>query len=99
MAPPANHYDLSFLAPCPASGVIIYGTRDSVTTAQDMERVISRIRTQKNIKVDSASIEGADHFFRGRDPGQDHLADVEVHARTYLERRLAGPPRPPTSKR
>jgi uncharacterized protein len=48
VAPPANHYDLSFLAPCPASGVIIYGTRDSVTTAQDMERVIGRIRTQKN---------------------------------------------------
>ena len=54
VAPPANHYDLSFLAPCPASGVIIYGTRDSVTTPSDMERVISRIRTQKNIKVDSA---------------------------------------------
>ena len=32
VSPPANHYDLSFLAPCPASGVIIYGTRDSVTT-------------------------------------------------------------------
>lgn len=99
VAPPANHYDLSFLAPCPASGVIIYGTRDSVTTAQDMERVISRIRTQKNIKVDAAVVEGADHFFRGRDPGEDHLADVERHAREYLERRLAAPPRPPNVKR
>jgi alpha/beta superfamily hydrolase len=79
--------------------VIIYGTRDSVTTAQDMERVISRIRTQKNIKVDAAIVEGADHFFRGRDPGEDHLADVERHAREYLERRLAAPPRPPNVKR
>jgi alpha/beta superfamily hydrolase len=79
--------------------VIIYGTRDSVTTAQDMERVIGRIRTQKNIKVDGAPVEGADHFFRGRDPGEDHLAEVEKHARTYLERRLAAPPRPPTAKR
>jgi alpha/beta superfamily hydrolase len=78
---------------------VIYGTRDSVTTASDMERAISRIRTQKNIKVDAASIEGADHFFRGRDPGEDHLADVEKHARAYLERRLAAPPRPPASKR
>jgi alpha/beta superfamily hydrolase len=99
VSPPANHYDLSFLAPCPASGVIIYGTRDSVTTAPDMERVIGRIRTQKNIKVDGAPVEGADHFFRGRDPGEDHLAAVEKHARDYLERRLAAPPRPPTSKR
>jgi alpha/beta superfamily hydrolase len=99
VSPPANHYDLSFLAPCPASGIIIYGTRDSVTTASDMERVISRIRTQKNIKVDAAPVEGADHFYRGRDPGEDHLPEVETHARNYLERRLAAPPPPPASKR
>ncbi len=95
VSPPANHYDLSFLAPCPASGVIIYGSRDSVTTVSDMERVISRIRTQKNIKVDGQVVEGADHFYRGRDPGEDHLAEVDKHARTYLERRMAAPPRPP----
>jgi uncharacterized protein len=99
VSPPANHYDLSFLAPCPASGVIIYGTRDSVTTAGDMERVVSRIRTQKNIKVDHQPVEGADHFFRGRDPGDDHLPEVEAHARTYLKRRLEAPPAPPPSKR
>ncbi|HOZ29122.1 MAG TPA: alpha/beta hydrolase, partial [Hyphomonadaceae bacterium] len=28
VAPPANHYDLSFLAPCPASGIIISGDKD-----------------------------------------------------------------------
>ena len=95
VSPPANHYDLSFLAPCPASGVIIYGGRDSVTTTADMERVISRIRTQKNIKVDGALVPGADHFYRSRDPGEDHLAEVEAHARAYLERRMAAPPRPP----
>jgi uncharacterized protein len=100
VSPPANHYDLSFLAPCPASGVIIYGSRDSVTTVSDMERVISRIRTQKNIKVDGQVVEGADHFYRGRDPGEDHLAEVDKHARAYLERRMAAPPRPaPPAKR
>lgn len=99
VSPPANHYDLSFLAPCPASGIILYGSRDSVTTVSDMERVVARIRTQKNIKVDHKAIEGADHFFRGRDPGDDHLPEVEEHARAYLQRRLAGAPRPPASKR
>ncbi|MBI1249995.1 MAG: alpha/beta hydrolase [Alphaproteobacteria bacterium] len=89
-SPPANHYDLGFLAPCPASGVIIYGTRDAVTSAPDMERVISRIRTQKNIKVDSRSIDGADHFFRDvNDKTKDHLAEVDQHAREYLTKRLA----------
>ncbi|MEJ0060997.1 MAG: alpha/beta hydrolase [Terricaulis sp.] len=99
VSPPANHYDLSFLAPCPASGLILYGTRDSVTTASDMERVVARIRTQKNIKVDHQPIEGADHFFRGRDPGEDMLPEVEVRARAYLAKRLAAPPPPPASKR
>ncbi|MET0182210.1 MAG: alpha/beta hydrolase, partial [Caulobacterales bacterium] len=94
VSPPANHYDLSFLAPCPASGVILYGTRDSVTTASDMERVVSRIRTQKNIKVDHQPIEGANHFYFG--PGEkDLLPDMEKKARAYVEKRLSQPPPPP----
>jgi len=99
VSPPANHYDLSFLAPCPASGLILYGTRDTVTNPTDMERAVQRIRTQKNIKVDYQSIEGADHFYRGRDPGEDMLPEVETKARAYLTRRLAAPPPPPASKR
>jgi len=94
ISPPANHYDLSFLAPCPASGIILYGTRDNVTTAPDMERVVSRIRTQKNIKVDYSPIEGANHFYFG--PGEkDLLPEMEKKARAYLDRRLALPPPPP----
>jgi hypothetical protein len=63
-ATPANHYDLSFLAPCPASGLMVYGTRDQVAPPTDVERVVAKIRTQKNIKVDAQAIDGADHFFR-----------------------------------
>jgi alpha/beta superfamily hydrolase len=98
VSPPANHYDLSFLAPCPASGLIIYGTRDSVTTAPDMERVVARIRTQKNIKVDQQPVEGANHFYYGREPTEDYLPQVEQHARAYLDRRLAAPPPPPAKR-
>jgi hypothetical protein len=90
IAPPANHYDLSFLAPCPASGMVLYGTRDAVAPAADVERVVSRIRTQKNIKVDHAAIDGADHFFR--DPTNrtvDYLPQLEELARAYLKKRLA----------
>ncbi|MGE0044932.1 MAG: alpha/beta hydrolase [Hyphomonadaceae bacterium] len=99
VAPPANHYDLSFLAPCPASGLVLYGTRDTVTSTQDMERAVSRIRTQKNIKVDSTAIEGADHFFR--DPGgrNDYLEELEKRARAYLEKRLAPQPDAPPKER
>src|SRR5919205_1056168 len=33
IAPPANMYDFSFLAPCPASGILIQGEADEVVTA------------------------------------------------------------------
>lgn len=90
ISPPANHYDLSFLAPCPASGLIVYGTKDGVSPASDVERVVSKIRTQKNIKVDHQSVEGADHFYRNpSDKTVDYLPDVEAKVSAYLERRLA----------
>jgi alpha/beta superfamily hydrolase len=31
VATPANHYDLSFLAPCPSSGMMFYGSNDQVS--------------------------------------------------------------------
>lgn len=90
ISPPANHYDLSFLAPCPASGLIVYGTKDGVAPPSDTERVVSKIRTQKNIKVDSQAVEGADHFYRNpADKTQDYLPDIEKHVTAYLERRLS----------
>lgn len=90
ISPPANHYDLSFLAPCPASGLIVYGTKDGVSPPSDVERVVSKIRTQKNIKVDHQAVEGADHFYRNpADKSVDYLPDVEAKVSAYLERRLA----------
>lgn len=91
ISPPANHYDLSFLAPCPASGLVLYGTRDAVAPAADVERVVSRIRTQKNIKVDYEAVEGADHFYRNvADPSKDLLGDIDAKVSAYLDKRLAG---------
>jgi uncharacterized protein len=90
ISPPANHYDLSFLAPCPASGLIVYGTKDGVSPASDVERVVSKIRTQKNIKVDHQPVEGADHFYRNpADKSVDYLPEIETKVSAYLTRRLA----------
>jgi uncharacterized protein len=88
VAPPANHYDFSFLAPCPSSGIILSGTRDTVTPWVDVERVASKIRTQKGIVVDYDSIEGANHFFL------NELPELNVKACAYLDRRLAEGVRP-----
>lgn len=98
VSPPANHYDLSFLAPCPASGLVVYGTRDSVAPAADVERAVSKIRTQKNIKVDHTPVDGADHFFRDAlDKSIDLLPPLEDRIRAYLTKRLGEPPLLPAS--
>ena len=35
IAPPANLYDFSFLAPCPSSGLIVHGEKDAVVPPKD----------------------------------------------------------------
>jgi uncharacterized protein len=99
ISPPANHYDLSFLAPCPASGLVVYGTKDGVAPPTDVERAVAKIRTQKNIKVDAQSVEGADHFFRDlSDRSLDYLPQVERKVSAYLDKRFAPAPPPPAAK-
>ncbi len=58
VSPPTNMYDFSFLAPCPASGLILHGGADTVVPPVEVERVVSKLRTQKGIVID--------HEARGR---------------------------------
>ncbi|MEZ5939233.1 MAG: alpha/beta hydrolase [Hyphomonadaceae bacterium] len=82
VAPPANHYDLSFLAPCPASGIIIGGEKDIVAPAADIDRSLSKVRVQRGEVIERATILGANHFF------QDKLKELEDVALEYLLRRM-----------
>ena len=63
VAPPANMYDFSFLAPCPSSGLIINGTADRVAPPKDTHNLVGKLREQKGITITHQEIEGADHFF------------------------------------
>ena len=63
VAPPANPYDFSFLAPCPASGLIINGTADRVVPPKDVTGLVSKLHEQKGITVTHHQVEGAGHFF------------------------------------
>ncbi len=82
VAPPANHYDLAFLAPCPASGIIISGERDVVAAPSDIERSLTKVRVQKGEEIERTSVPGANHFF------QNKLVELEETAAEYLDRRL-----------
>src|SRR5438874_6172440 len=63
VAPPANLYDFSFLAPCPSSGLIVHGDKDAVVPPKDVSGLVEKLKTQKGIVIDQKVIPGANHFF------------------------------------
>jgi alpha/beta superfamily hydrolase len=86
VSPPTNMYDFSFLAPCPASGLILHGASDTIVPPNEVERVVAKLRTQKGIIIDYEVVPGANHFW------VDHLPEVETRVGAYLDKRLAENP-------
>ena len=82
VAPPANMYDFTFLAPCPSSGLIINGTGDRVVPPSDITTLADKLKQQKGITITHEVIDGAGHFF---DPGMDEMI---AHVDAYVRRRM-----------
>ncbi|MGQ0741719.1 MAG: alpha/beta hydrolase [Alphaproteobacteria bacterium] len=85
IAPPANMYDFNFLAPCPASGLFLHGTRDQVVPEADVQKLVDRLSAQKGIKITYQKIEGANHFF------DNHESDVVDAVEEYVRQRMENP--------
>ncbi len=66
VAPPADSYDFSFLAPCPASGLMVQGDADQLVPPDSVVRLVERLSAQKGIAIGHKLIPGANHFFTGR---------------------------------
>ena len=84
VAPPANMYDFSFLAPCPSSGLIIHGSDDRVAPPQDVQGLVDKLHTQKGITITQKTLPGANHFYSNM-----HETLIEDCAE-YLDARLRG---------
>ena len=63
ISPQPNVYDFSFLAPCPASGMVAYGKNDELVPSDDLNLLRKRLDKQKGIKVTFSEINNANHFF------------------------------------
>jgi alpha/beta superfamily hydrolase len=87
IAPPANRFDFTFLAPCPSSGLFVHGDQDRVAPVKEVTSVIEKLKTQKGIAIEHALIEGANHFFENR------VDELMVAVGEYLDKRLDNPPR------
>ncbi len=78
IAPPANMYDFSFLAPCPASGLIVQGDKDDIVPQESVQKLVNKLSQQRDIKIDYRVIPGANHFFSA------HMDVLAGHLDDYL---------------
>jgi alpha/beta superfamily hydrolase len=91
VAPPANHYDFSFLAPCPASGLFVHGQADEVVPEAEAAALAERLSAQRAITIDYRAVPKANHFFN------EHIGDLMVHVEDYLDTHLTVEPAAETS--
>ncbi len=85
ISPPASGQDFSFLAPCPASGMIVHGSVDTVVPLAAVDKLAQKVSSQKNITIDYRVIEGCDHFFT------DYMDVLNGHVEDYLDKSLTEP--------
>ena len=83
VAPPANMYDFSFLAPCPSSGIIVQAEQDDLVTSISVQKLVEKLKTQKAITIDHEVVPGATHYFDNK------LEELMKVVNTYLNKRLA----------
>ena len=87
VAPPANCYDFSFLAPCPRSGLFVHGDLDRVVPLKEVLALIQKLKTQKGAVTEHAVVQGANHFFENK------IEPLISEVGAYLDRRLGDPTR------
>jgi alpha/beta superfamily hydrolase len=81
VAPPANLYDFSFLAPCPSSGLMINGDKDRVVPSVSVGELAAKTKVQKGVKIEHGVIPDANHFFENK------IEDLVTYAGEYVDRR------------
>jgi alpha/beta superfamily hydrolase len=82
VAPPANQYDFSFLAPCPSSGLIVQAGDDELVTPISITKLVEKLQSQKGIVIDHEEVPRANHFF------ETELNPFMAKINTYLNKRL-----------
>ena len=80
VSPPVNLYDFTFLAPCPASGLLVTGRVDKTVPKRDSMELISRLLEQERTEIVHSVIPRANHFY---EEGLDRLVGTVAR---YLRR-------------
>jgi alpha/beta superfamily hydrolase len=82
VAPPANTLDFTFLAPCPASGLMVQGDADQLVPPESVKKLVEKLSAQRGIVIDYTLIPGANHFFTGQ------MGELVTVVDNYLNKHL-----------
>ncbi|MBO7333245.1 MAG: alpha/beta hydrolase, partial [Alphaproteobacteria bacterium] len=63
VSPPADECDFSFLAPCPASGLIVQGGADVLVSEPSVAVLAERLDAYRRVCVDYLLLPNADHLY------------------------------------
>ena len=86
ISPPANLYDFNFLSPCPAQGLIIQGTKDTIVPEESAYGLFEKLEKQRNSEVEYSAINNGDHFFKGKLDEFNDTLDSYIKPRVSLKR-------------
>jgi alpha/beta superfamily hydrolase len=85
VSPQPNLYDFNFLAPCPASGLIVHGKKDEIAPLDDVQKLAQKLQAQKNITVEYEEVSGANHFYDNEIPKLNKIIqnyiEIELNSR------------------
>ncbi len=82
VAPPANLYDFTFLAPCPVPGLIIQGGKDEIVPKDSVQKLTARLTAQRGLFIDCRIVPEANHFF------VNEMSEMTGHVQDYLSAAL-----------
>ena len=82
ISPQPNVYDFTFLAPCPISGLMLYGKNDELVPEESILNLKKRLNMQKNIEVEFNSIINANHFYK------DKIKELSSSIGRYLKSKI-----------
>ena len=82
ISPQPNVYDFTFLAPCPISGLVVYGKKDELVSEESILNLKKRLSLQKNIEVKFNSITNANHFYKGKEK------ELSLQIEDYLSEKI-----------
>ena len=85
ISPPVDKYDFNFLAPCPASGLVISAEKDNLVDNNAVSDAVKKLNKQKSIEVKHELIKSADHFFSNNEQNSNFFKNKSDFFNSNME--------------